>query len=702
MKTPGRASVLLAVSLPGICFLLQPGLSAQSITITPSNPSVLAGQSIQLSATGAVTPAEITAGEWHTCALFADQTVRCTGRNNFGQIGDGTFNHAFSPVIVGGLPNPVSVQTGDEHSCSLLGDGTIKCWGTNYTGQLGDGTIGGYSTTPVVVHGITNAIKAVPGGFHTCAILADHSVQCWGRNQDGQIGNGDSTTDVTLPVPVGGLGPVADLAAGWYHTCALMSDHSAQCWGRNARGQVGDGTVNTPITTPHRVSGLTTAIALAPGGYHTCALLQNHTVQCWGQSDYGQIGAPGLAFSATPVTVAGLANVIALDSGFFHSCAVVAGGSVWCWGDNEFGQLGNGTTTSATPLQVANVSGAISVAVGGFHSCALLQDARIQCWGENDFGEFGNGTATNSSNAMTMNGTGLTWTSSNASVATVSAGLVAAVSRGITAITATDAFGNSGATSVTVRELLTLAALKQGDGQGTIGSVPGGIDCGATCTASFASDTQVSLTATSGADSLFAGWTGCDSVSGQTCTVTMSSGRTATAIFMLKRFTLNAAKSGAGSGLVTSNPAGINCGSACASDYATGTIVSLTAAAAADSVFVGWSGCDAVSSNSCTVSINAARSVTANFDLKRFTLAVTIGRSIFGNGTVTSSPAGINCGTACAAPYVVGTTVTLTARPAVGSVFTGWGGACTGTDPVCTAVMSADKSVTANFIGLLP
>src|SRR5207244_3851880 len=124
-----------------------------------------------------------------------------------------------------------------------------------------------------------------------CALLSDGTAQCWGRNQDGQVGNGDSTTDVTLPVTVTGLTGVADLTAGWYHTCAQMPDHTVRCWGRNGRGALGDGTVNS-ASTPVQVSGMTTASVVSLGGYHSCAVLLNGTVQCWGESDYGQIGAP--------------------------------------------------------------------------------------------------------------------------------------------------------------------------------------------------------------------------------------------------------------------------------------------------------------------------------------------------------------------------------------------------------------------------
>jgi alpha-tubulin suppressor-like RCC1 family protein len=677
--------------------LLTLGLRAASVTIAPANPSVLIGQTLQLAANGAVVPISISTGLWHTCVLYSDQSVRCTGINNQGEIGNGTTTGTLDPVVAIGTVNAVTLRNGNEHTCTLVGDGRMQCWGTNYTGQLGDGTMGGFAVVPQFVHNITNAIKAISGGYFTCAILPDHTVQCWGRNQDGQLGNGDATTDMPLPGAVQNLGPVADLAAGGYHNCALMPDHTVECWGRNGRGQVGDGTSNSPITLPHQVVGMNSAAALSLGGYHSCALLQNATVQCWGQSDVGQIGAPGLAFSSVPVTVNGIASATAVYTGYLHSCALLSDGTLWCWGHNDFGQLGNGTTSdSASPVQVQGIVNPLAVAGGIGHTCALMPDSSVQCWGENNYGELGNGTGVNSVAPVTMHFTGMTWTSSNPGVATISAsGLVTGVGNGTSTITATDSLGNSGSTTVTVAQMQTLAVIPQGDGGGTVTSSPAGIACGQTCTGSFTGGSQVTLTGVANTDSTFTGWTGCDSVSGATCTVAMNNTRSVTAIFMLKRFTLSVATSGAGHGAVTSNPSGINCGTACSSDYPIGTAITLTAAPAADSIFSGWTGCDSTSGATCTLTMGNPRSVTAAFALKTFTLSV--GKSGVGSGTVTSDLSGINCGTACSSDYVINTSVTLTASPAANSVFLGWTGCDSASSTTCTVLMSAAKSVTANF-----
>jgi len=162
----------------------------------------------------------------------------------------------------------------------------------------------------------------------------------------------------------------------------------------------------------------------------------------------------------------------------------------------------------------------------------------------------------------------------------------------------------------------TLTVNRAGTGSGTVTSDPPGIDCGATCSASYANGTVVTLTATPDLVSIFNGWSGCDAVSGTTCTVTMNAARTVTASFILKRFTLRVTKAsglGIGNGTVTSDPPGIDCGATCSASYVSGTVVTLTARPDLVSIFNGWSGCDAVSGTTCTVTMGAARSVTAHF-----------------------------------------------------------------------------------------
>lgn len=241
----------------------------------------------------------------------------------------------------------------------------------------------------------------------------------------------------------------------------------------------------------------------------------------------------------------------------------------------------------------------------------------------------------------------------------------------------------------------TLAVSRMGSGDGVVASSPSGINCGADCSERYVSGTTVSLTATPSADSAFAGWGGACAGQGNPCTVMMTADQSVTASFSLL-FTLSVTRAGAGSGTVTSNPPGINCGSDCSEVYNDGTTVTLTAIPAPGSGFASWSGACAGQGNPCTLAMSANHSVTANFGLLA---SLTVTREGSGSGTVTSNPPGINCGSDCLESYLMGTTVTLTAISDSGSTFQRWSGACSGRATTCTLTMNESKSVTARFRG---
>lgn len=239
-----------------------------------------------------------------------------------------------------------------------------------------------------------------------------------------------------------------------------------------------------------------------------------------------------------------------------------------------------------------------------------------------------------------------------------------------------------------------LTVTEPGTGAGTVTSSPAGINCPTTCSANFASGTPVTLTATAGANSVFAGWSGQGCSGTAPCTVTVNAAETVTATFN-PTSQLSVTTAGTGSGSVSSNPAGILCPSTCAGSFTTGSQVTLTATASGGSTFAGWSGAGCSGVGVCTVTMTAAESVTATFNPTTFSLSVT--KSGTGTGTVTSSPSGINCGATCSANFNNGTQVVLTAAANSGSTFGGWSGAgCTGTGS-CTVTMSAAESVTATF-----
>jgi alpha-tubulin suppressor-like RCC1 family protein len=309
------------------------------------------GSSMPVAVSGIATATSVAVGDLHSCARLANGTVQCWGDNAIGQLGNGTIVNSSTPVTVSGLATVTSVAAGRYLSCAVLANGTVRCWGNNVSGALGDGTIIN-SSTPVVVSGVTTATAVAVGSFHSCALLANGTVQCWGRNVEGELGNGTSTSGSSTPVPVSNIANATAVAAGHFHSCAVLANGTVQCWGENFYGQLGNGTP-VDFSTPVVVGGVTTATAIAAGDYHSCATLANGTVQCWGWNGDGQLGNGTDVASATPVTVSSVVTATAIAAGESHSCATLASGAVQCWGWNGYGQLGNGTTaTSATPVTV--------------------------------------------------------------------------------------------------------------------------------------------------------------------------------------------------------------------------------------------------------------------------------------------------------------------------------------------------------------
>jgi hypothetical protein len=241
---------------------------------------------------------------------------------------------------------------------------------------------------------------------------------------------------------------------------------------------------------------------------------------------------------------------------------------------------------------------------------------------------------------------------------------------------------------------VTLSVALEGGGSGIVTSNPAGVNCLPTCSADFTPGSSVTLTATPSAASVFAGWSGACTGTG-TCTVTMDSAKSVTATFNVdaQAVILTVTKAGTGTGTVTSNPVGINCGADCSEPYVKNTSVTLTAIPFGTSTFSGWSGA-CTGTGTCTVSMNQSKSVTATFTLQTFTLSVSaVGN---GSGTTSSSPAGINCPPTCSATFESGKVVSLLPTSNSGSLFAVWSDACTGTG-ACSVTMNANKAVTATF-----
>jgi alpha-tubulin suppressor-like RCC1 family protein len=617
--TAMNKSKLFALGWCGLWLGLAGRQAAQTpaMSVTPVDPTITVGQTQQFTASGAITPTGVSAGGEYTCVRLPDGTAQCAGRNQFGQHGNGTVNNSSVLDPVSSLTTATQVVAGDEFACALLGDGTARCWGLGESGQRGDGTFDTFALEPVAVGGLTGAVAVAAGYGHACALLADATMRCWGGNGEGELGNGTTASPGTpQPVTVSGITSATAMTTGAYHSCAVLGNGTLRCWGRNGQGQLGDGTFMNS-STPVPVSGITGATAVSGGGGHSCALLADGTVHCWGENGDGQLGDGTTLTKSNAIGVTGITGAVAVSTGWAHTCAVLVDGTVRCWGANEFGQLGDGTTTRAlTPVQVRGITGAVSVTAGWWHhSCALLSSGAVRCWGANDWGQLGNGTTTDSSIPIAMTGTGVTWTSSNTAVATIDAtGRASGVSAGTTTITATDSSGARASTTLTVvgqTSQFNLSVLRAGAGTGSVTSNPPGISCGADCSEAYDSGTSVTLTASAAGGSTFAGWSGCDAVSGTTCTVTMNAARAVTATFDVPRFVLTVSKAGLLSGSVSSSPSGINCGADCSESYTSDTVVTLTATPSL--LFLGWTGCDAVSGTTCTVTMRSARSVTATW-----------------------------------------------------------------------------------------
>ena len=344
----------------------------------------------------------ISAGEFHTCAVV-DGAAMCWGLNTHGQVGDSTTADRNVPAPVSGLGSGIiAISAGGQHSCALTAAGGVKCWGENSTGQLGDSTTT-QRNTPVDVVGLSTGVTAVAAGWsHTCAALTAGGVMCWGANGFGQLGDG-TTTPSTVPVSVAGLPvAVAGIATSVFHTCVRTSAGAALCWGNNESGQLGNGS-STNSSSPVGVSGLASGVAEISAGSagttrSTCALTSAGSVKCWGNNQFGQLGAPsgnicGVPCSLTPIGVSGLSSGVAtIAVGGHNACAGLDSGGVQCWG----------STYGSAPDDVPGLSGAVTqLSRGADHGCALVASGTgARCWGHNGKGQLGIGTFISTNDAV--------------------------------------------------------------------------------------------------------------------------------------------------------------------------------------------------------------------------------------------------------------------------------------------------------------
>ena len=443
----------------------------------------------------------------HSCALFTNSIVKCWGRNDFGQLGQGDTNDRgdhysevtdlfpvnFGTKSDGTLYTAKAVSVGPYHSCAVLDDNSLKCWGLNFDGQLGLGNNGLQSNksrsndepamqkigdeeneiqnTPAIDLGEGRTVLAVSaggerygttgqgyryrpnsstGGYinrsHTCAILDNNSLKCWGNNKYGQLGQGnkidlgDNSDEMGDYLVAINLGTKSDstkhtakaVSAGAYHTCAILDNNSVKCWGKNDDGQLGLDDNNDRGDEADEMGDHLTAVnlgtgrtakAISAGAHHTCAMLDNNKVKCWGDNGYGQLGQGdstdrgrypassrhshqryGMA-SLQPVNLGTGHTAKAISAGAYHTCAVLDNDKTKCWGYNSYGQLGQNNQIRYGAYSITHIYGmnnlpiiktggddtVKAVITGSNHSCALLSSDGVKCWGHNFYGQLGLG-----------------------------------------------------------------------------------------------------------------------------------------------------------------------------------------------------------------------------------------------------------------------------------------------------------------------
>ncbi|MCA9673720.1 MAG: hypothetical protein H6709_07200 [Kofleriaceae bacterium] len=396
-----------------------------------------------------VTAPMLALGFSFSCLLHPTGRVKCWGDNSSGQLGLGdTAARGDAPGELGGaLPwidlgtgrHAIAIAGGLNHVCAILDDHRLKCWGSNGHGELGLGDTAARGDQPgemgdalpaVDLGAGRTALAVAAGEFSTCALLDDHSVKCWGANDQGQLGQGDTVQrgddpgelgDALAPVDVGSL-HVADLGVGYYFACVTSDEGDVRCWGSNSEGQLGQGTTQRRGDDPGEMGAALVATTfgagrfvarLGVGRFHSCAILDGDgALKCFGAGTSGQLGQgdlqsrgdqPGEMGDALPVVDLGVGRT-ARGLAFTQSdvCALLDDDEVKCWGNDFYGQAGQGHRSrigdgpgemgdalQPVPLPVGRA--VRQVAGGGEHMCALFEDGGVRCWGFNDRGQLGQG-----------------------------------------------------------------------------------------------------------------------------------------------------------------------------------------------------------------------------------------------------------------------------------------------------------------------
>jgi alpha-tubulin suppressor-like RCC1 family protein len=305
------------------------------------------------------------------------------------------------------------IAAGGRHSC-MLNSGKVFCWGANDRGQLGDGE----SESRDVAGGIALDLEFAQisaGIAHSCGVTRSGDAYCWGSDDRGQLGDA-TTTSRNAPVRVAGNLSFQLVRTGVAHTCGLTASGEIACWGLNDHGQLGDGTQATRFT-PVTLKLAQRFISLTVGWNHSCAIAFDGVAYCWGDNSAGQLGDGTHNDQKLPMPVIGGLHYTSIAAGSGHTCAITDGGDAFCWGRNTYGQLGTGNEADqASPMRVEGATRFASVSVGGVHSCARTRTGQAFCWGRNTYGQLGDGTTTNRDTPARVSG-GMTFAALSATAA---------------------------------------------------------------------------------------------------------------------------------------------------------------------------------------------------------------------------------------------------------------------------------------------
>ena len=358
----------------------------------------------------------VSTGYLHTLAVRQDGSLWAWGYNRYGQLGTGPTNaDQLTPARVGTANTWASISAGYYHSAALYRDGSLWAWGANFLGQVGAGP-GAPQLMPAQITS-TPTWRTVAAGFYKAiGIRTDGSLWAWGGNSSGNLGTGDQL-DRDVPTPVGGAATWQNVTIANSVTLAVRQDGTLWAWGDNQNGQLGTGAALTYLTTTSvQVGTASNWQSVLAGPKHVLALRQDGTLWAWGSNESGQLGNGTTTPQISPIQV-GTATWLSIGLGLYHSSAVRADGTLWTWGTNSNGQLGTGTGLGSlvpVPTQVGTATNWASVAGGIFHNLALRQDGTLWGWGWNDNNTLGTGMPTNSQLVPVQVSTATTWRSVSA------------------------------------------------------------------------------------------------------------------------------------------------------------------------------------------------------------------------------------------------------------------------------------------------